>query len=248
MRPCFLDTYCRKLSTIGSMSTDRMERTVSEGQSMADETHAALRALADPSYVAGTVAARHPGKPVLGIRIPILRSAVRQVLNRYEHSAVVLLTAADALWNGAFHEEELAACMLLRLTRTHPSADLVHRWAALLDNWLSVDELAGCIGEMLAVSPSSLADLLFLAESESAWQRRLYLASLIRPLRAGLDPGQVPCLAEVLRDGRKPVRSAASWLLRDTVKGRPRVVAEFGAIWSADMPKPLTRLLTPARH
>ncbi len=235
------------------MSADPIEPALSEGKRLADELHATLCALGDPGYVAGTVAARHPGKPVLGIRIPILRSAVRQALVRSGQSAGVVLTAADALWDGGFHEEELAACMLLRLSRTYPPPGLVRRWAALLDNWLSVDELAGCLGEMLTVSPSSpaqlssLAELVVLAESESEWQRRLYLASLIRPLRAGLDPGRVPGLAEVLRDGRKPVRSAASWLLRDTVKARPGAVAEFGAIWSADMPKPLTRLLTTTR-
>lgn len=226
------------------MDGDRTERSVSEGQDVADDARAALCALADPSYVAGTVAARHPGKPVLGIRIPLLRAAVREVLNRYELSDAVVLAAADALWNGTFHEEELAACMTLRLTRTRPPADLVRGWAAALDNWLSVDELTGCVGEALTMSPALLADLLFLAKSESPWQRRLYLASLIRPLRAGLNPGRVPCLAEVLRDGRKPVRSAASWLMRDTVKARPSVTAEFGAMWPADMPKPLTRLLT----
>lgn len=219
---------------------------MSAARRVADDTQAAVCALADPSYVAGTVVARRPAKPVLGIRIPVLRAAVRQVLTRHKPSAGAVLAAADTLWHGAFHEEELAACMLLRLTQTHPPPDLVRRWARALDNWLSVDELAGCVGEMLMASPSLLEDLVFLASQESAWQRRLYLASLIKPVSEGLDPGRVPHLAEVIRDGRKPVRTAASWLLRSTVKARPGVADEFAAIWSDDMPKPLTRLLPGA--
>lgn len=221
-----------------------MDRSGSDAQQVADDLRLAVRALEDSSYVAGTVAARRPGKPVLGIRIPVLRGAVRQILTRHKPSPSVVQAAADALWHGAFHEEELAACMLLRLTHTHPPPDLVRRWAEALDNWLSVDELAGCVGEMLAASPGRLADLVFLAQQPSAWQRRLYVASLITPIRCGLDPRQVPYLAEVICDGRKPVRAAATWLLRSTLKARPGAAAEFAAIWSPEMPKSLTRLIT----
>lgn len=72
------------------MSADPIEPALSEGKRLADELHATLCALGDSGYVAGTVAARHPGKPVLGIRIPILRSAVRQALARSGQSAGVV--------------------------------------------------------------------------------------------------------------------------------------------------------------
>ncbi|MGW6836299.1 DNA alkylation repair protein [Streptomyces sp. NPDC054949] len=207
----------------------------------------ALRELGDPSYVAGTVAARSPGKPVLGIRIPLLRGAVRAGLKAHEGDDCSVREAADALWHGAFHEEELAACMLLRLGRVQVEAVTVRRWADALDNWLSVDELAGCVGESVAALPGRLAELDFLAVSPSPWQRRLYLASLIRPVREGLDPSRVPRLPELLCDRRKPVHMAAAWLVRSVLKSRPAAAEQFAAAWTADVPRSLTRLLEQAK-
>jgi 3-methyladenine DNA glycosylase AlkD len=204
-----------------------------------------LRELADPAYVDGTVAARNPGKPVLGIRIPPLRAAVRAALKR--HRSADIPAAADALWRSEYHEEELAACMMLRLSEIRIESTSVRRWAGALDNWLSVDELAGCVGASLSAAPSLLKELEFLATSTSAWQRRLYLASLIRPVREGMDPSQVPHLADLFCDQRKPVHMAAAWLVRSALKARPEAAEQFAAVWSPEVPKPLARLLEQAR-
>jgi NADPH:quinone reductase-like Zn-dependent oxidoreductase len=45
------------------------------------------------------------------------------------------------VWHGRDHEDELAACMLLRLAELAIPTEMIRRWAPLLDNWLSVDEL-----------------------------------------------------------------------------------------------------------
>ena len=58
---------------------------------------------------------------------------------------------------------------------------MIRRWAGWLDNWLSVDELGGCLGEALVDDPALLAEVQFLAGSASPWQRRLYVVGLIRP-------------------------------------------------------------------
>lgn len=209
------------------------------------------------------VAARSPRKPVLGIRIPLLRSAVRSGLKESGVKGPVnglpvgdaerVLSAAHDLWHGAAHEEELAACMLLRLSTLPIPVATVREWAPLLDNWLSVDELGGCVGATLvghgvgvsAAGMGVLRELGVLSASPSPWQRRLYVVSMIAPLRCGLAPDAVPDLGELIIDPRKPVRMACAWLLRDVVKHRPEAAEQFRAMWPQAAPAALTRLVQP---
>jgi len=212
------------------------------------DVRAGLREHADQSYVQGTVAARNPGKPVLGVRIPLLRGSVSAGLKRARTGRVsvdptVVLAAADVLWHGEDHEDELAACMMLRLTDLTMPAEMIHRWAALLDNWLSVDELGGVVGLSLVAAPMLLGKLAPLASSASPWQRRLYIVSLIRPIRLGLTPVDVPGLVALLKDTEKPVRKASVWLINEALKARPEAAAEFREILPGPEPKPLIRIL-----
>ena len=223
-----------------------MRNADADAVELAGDITAGLQAAADPEYVAGTVAARSPGKPVLGVRIPLLRGAVRTALRQPQHRGVTVdgvREAAEALWHGQFHEEELAACMLLRLSGTGLTAGMVRRWAGWLDNWLSVDELGGRLGEALVAEPGLLGEVEFLARSASAWERRLYVVGLIRPVRDGLDPADAERLVEVMQDAAVPVRKASRWLITAVVKGRPSAAGEFLAVWPATAPRPLTRLL-----
>lgn len=202
-----------------------------------------LSEIADAEYARGAAASRRPGKPVLGVAIPHLRATVRAQVRPYRDRSDVVLDVSDAMWHKVYHEEELAACMMLRLTGGRLRADSALRWAALLDNWLSVDELAGCLAETLIDAPEVLPGLRPLAESPSPWQRRLYVAALIRPVCGGLDPGDIPGLASLLKDGRQPVRKACAWMIRQATKQRPASAREFSRICDADVPRSLTRLL-----
>jgi 3-methyladenine DNA glycosylase AlkD len=211
---------------------------------LADDIADRLRALADPSLVDGIVESRSPGKPVLGIRIPPLRAAVRSGLKEARLGRDEdLANAAEQLWFAQFHEEELAACMILRLTRTPCSPGLVARWAVNLDNWLSVDELGGWVGEAVAAGHLEPRHLAPLAGADSPWQRRLYVVSLIPALRGDLDPAAVPELVELLHDTDKPVRMAVAWLIKSVLKGRPQASALFLAAADRPLPAPVRRLL-----
>lgn len=216
---------------------------VDAAAALAARVRAGLAAHADPLYVLGTVAARSPGKPVLGVRIPLLRDAVRQSLKQLRPDTAVVFAAADLLWRGRAHEEELAAAMMLRLAKVRADADLVRGWAPLLDNWLSVDELGGAVGEALVDSPVLIDELRFLADSPSPWQRRLYVVALIRPVREGLDPAKAGQLVAVLQDDARTVRKAAIWLITNVVKARADAASQFAAVWPAAAPRALTRLL-----
>ena len=210
----------------------------------ADDIAERLRALADPSLVDGIVESRSPGKPVLGIRIPPLRGAVRDGLKEAHLSADGdTARAAERLWFARFHEEELAACMMLRLARTPCDPGLVVRWAVNLDNWLSVDELGGWVGAAVAAGQVDLPQLAPLAGAGSPWQRRLYVVSLITAMRGDLDPAAVPELVELFHDTDKPVRMAVVWLVKSVLKARPQVSALFLGASDRPFPAPVRRLL-----
>lgn len=214
------------------------------GAALAQEVSERLRKLADPGLVAGIVESRrNPGKPVLGIRIPPLRAAVLTSLKTHRPAPMEVVRAAERLWFGESHEEELAACMMLRLTKAPCDPDLVGRWAVNLDNWLSVDELGGWIGEGVAAGTVDLRALTPLAVAESPWQRRLYVVSLITVLRGDLDPAAVPELLALFHDPAKPVRMAVTWLIKDVLKKRPTAAELFLAASERTYPAPVLRLL-----
>lgn len=218
-----------------------------EAEALADSITAELVGLADAEYARGVLGARSPGKEPLGVAIPLLRAAVRTQWRRVRHlDGEALLAAADALWHGSNHEQELAGCMLLRLSGTLVGVRQLIRWAPLLDNWLSVDELAGCLGEAIEADPELLQECGFLALDSSPWTRRLYLAGVIRPVSRGLSPVAVPHLAPLFEDNRHPVRKASVWLVRAVLKARPAAASEFAAVQRPDTPKSLARIVEAA--
>jgi 3-methyladenine DNA glycosylase AlkD len=218
-----------------------------DAEALADSITAELVGLADAEYARGVLGARSPGKEPLGVAIPQLRAAVRTQWRRVRHlDAEALLAAADALWHGSSHEQELAGCMLLRLSGTLVGVRQLQRWAALLDNWLSVDELAGCLGEAIETHPELLQECGFLALDTSPWMRRLYLAGVIRPVSRGMSAAAVPHLAPLFEDNRHPVRKASVWLLRAVLKARPAAASEFAAVQREGTPRSLTRMIEAA--
>ncbi|WP_063043808.1 DNA alkylation repair protein [Nocardia pseudovaccinii] len=226
--------------------------TAGRVSSLVTDVEDGLREHADPDYVAGTVAARSPGKPVLGVRIPLLRGAVKAGLESAGLTArnqdpVVVFGAADALWHGSVHEAELAGSMMLRLTDLRMPAPMILRWALLLDNWLSVDELGGVVGMSLVDDPALLHQLHGLAVSPSVWQRRLYVVSLIRPVKAGLSPTEVPELDTLLGEKDPAIRKACVWLINEAIKARStEAAAQFRELVPGAAPKTLVRILDAA--
>ncbi|MFD9514445.1 DNA alkylation repair protein [Streptomyces mirabilis] len=218
-----------------------------EAEALADSITAELVGLANAEYARGVLGARSPGKEPLGVAIPRLRAAVRTQWRRVRHlDGGELLTAADVLWRGSSHEQELAGCMLLRLSGTLVGIRQLRGWAPLLDNWLSVDELAGCLGEAIETRPELLQECGFLALDTSPWARRLYLAGVIRPVSRGLSAAAVPHLAMLFEDNRHPVRKASVWLLRATLKARPAAASEFAAVQRPGTPASLARMVEAA--
>lgn len=218
-----------------------------EAEALADSIAAELVGLADADYARGVLGARSPGKEPLGVAIPLLRATVRTQWRRVRHlDGEALLAAADALWYGSSHEQELAGCMLLRLSGTLVGVRELHRWAPLLDNWLSVDELAGCLGAAIEAYPELLQECGFLALDTSPWTRRLYLAGMIRPVSRGLSAAAVPHLAPLFEDNRHPVHKASVWLLRAVLKARPAAASEFAAVQRPGTPKGLARTIEAA--
>lgn len=187
---------------------------------------ATLLASGDLATADGIARARQPTKPVLGIRIPQLRTVVRDVTSQLDTTQLAEIgEVAKRLWAGNYHEEELAACMLLGLTRTVLQLPDILRYARSLDNWLSVDELGGCVGDLCVSGGASVLSLDILRRSERFWARRLYVVGLIRPARLGIDTAEASRrVAQLASDESAYVTRATAWFLREVGRDHPEAV------------------------
>jgi 3-methyladenine DNA glycosylase AlkD len=171
----------------------------------------------------------------LGASVPAVRAAARAALRQAPGLDRVALRAfVDALWARGIHECRVAAVELLE-ART----DLLGRgdapWLERLlrgsRTWALVDNLAACVvGPLAAREPGRWGRVLDRwARDPDFWLRRSALLALLLPLRAGGgDFDRFGRYAEALLGDREFfVQKAIGWVLRDTSRRRPTLVASW---------------------
>lgn len=179
------------------------------------ELRAQLLRCGDPTDVDRIVRVRCPRKPVIGLRMPTIGHVLTNFLSRCELRDDHARGIADALWDGVFHEEELAACRLLRTTKTTITPHQMFRWAGYADNWLSADELAVCVGEACAGGLIKMSSLERLRRSRSDWARRVFVVAMIVAARSGTDRTQCdPLIRSMTADPRRRVTDAVARYMR----------------------------------
>ncbi len=157
-------------------------------------------------------------------------SAWRQSAGR---TRAEVLAIATALWARPVFECRLAAALLLeRADRLLDPADL-----ALVENmlrssgtWALVDGLAVKVaGGLVERYPELTATLDRWATDTDFWLRRSALLALLRPLRRG--GGDFDRFAryadQMVTDREFFIRKAIGWVLRETAKTRPALVAAW---------------------
>ncbi len=185
------------------------------------------RAVAERAYLKSSM-------EFAGVGLPGLRGIVRALLPRRPIMARdSLLAVVTELWARPLFECRLAASVLLA---DHGEA-LVPADAALLERlireagtWALVDELAPVVmGGLVERYPELTAVLDRWAADEDFWVRRAALLSLLRPLRRGEgDFGRFARYADIMLAEREFfIRKAIGWVLRDTGRRRPDLVAAW---------------------
>jgi 3-methyladenine DNA glycosylase AlkD len=146
-----------------------------------------------------------------------------------------LTEVAVALWDGPVFECQLAAVLLLTDRRALLQADdvtLVERMLRTAGTWALVDGLAADVmGSLVARYGDELHPTLDRwAADDNFWIRRSALLALLVPLRRG-DPANFERFAgyadAMLEEREFFIRKAIGWVLRETGKRQPVLVADW---------------------
>jgi 3-methyladenine DNA glycosylase AlkD len=202
----------------------------SEAGTIATELQAAGR----PERAAQEKAYLKSGLDFLGVGVPATRAVVRSWCRAHPglgHDD--LTTLAASLWSRPVFECRMAAQMLLI---ENPAllgpADipLIEQFLREARTWALVDALTcDLMGPLVERHPELTQVLDRWAADPDFWIRRSALLSLLLPLRRGAgDFGRFSRYADqMLAEKEFFIRKAIGWVLRETAKKRPALVADW---------------------
>ena len=193
-----------------------------------------LRAAGEPARAVGEKRYLKSDLTFHGASKPKLRAVVAATLA--EHDPLGrrrLLAVARALWRRPVFECRGAAADLLeRHTGLLAAADaaLLERFVRESRTWALVDWLAIPVaGPLVEREPALGPTLDRWAADHDFWVRRAALIALLPPLRRGAgDFARFGRYADAMLDEREFfIRKAIGWVLRETAKRRPALVADW---------------------
>ena len=221
--------------------------TPSPRPSSAAALSAALRSHADPAkarqlarFFKTGPGQYAEGDRFLGIVVPVLRTIARRHLRLSER-------AIDALMASPYHEERLAALLVLverfaagkEEERARVYAAYV-RNLARVDNWDLVDLTAPCIaGGHLA--DRDRTPLYEWARSPRLWTRRVAIVATHAFIRRGDFADTFAIAALLLDDPEDLIHKATGWMLREVGKRKVEVLEGFLSEYYRSMPRTMLR-------
>lgn len=168
-----------------------------------------------------------------GVRVPKVRSIVRDALGREPVGRPDVEAVARSLWARPVHERRLAAAELLAAVTDQLRPEDVCMVEQLLREsrtWAIVDVLAPRVMGPLAERFAELGTVLDRwAVDDDFWVRRAALLALLVPLRRGDgDFERFTRYADMMHDDKEFfVYKAIGWVLRDTGRRRPEMVFDW---------------------
>jgi 3-methyladenine DNA glycosylase AlkD len=193
-----------------------------------------LRGLGTPERAVSEKAYLKSDLEFAGTSVPAIRAAIstwRTAQTQFTHDDLVDMVRA--LWGRPVYESRQAAVILLeRSTQLLGAADasLMEDLLRTSRTWALVDGLAANVTGDLVERYPVLGDTLDRwATDDDFWIRRSALLALLVPLRRG--DGDFPRFAGyadlMLEDKEFFIRKAIGWVLRETAKRRPELVAQW---------------------
>jgi 3-methyladenine DNA glycosylase AlkD len=172
----------------------------------------------------------------IGATVPTVAGTVKQLRRANpELSRDDLLLLTTRLWHRGVFELRMAAVDLLELylADLQPAdLDLIESMLREAGTWALVDNLAASIaGPLVERHPELASTLDRWASDDDFWIRRSALLALLKPLRAGGgDFDRFGRYADQMLEEREFfIRKAIGWVLRDTSRRRPELVAAWVA-------------------
>jgi 3-methyladenine DNA glycosylase AlkD len=200
----------------------------------ADAITAGLRAAGTPERATREKVYLKSDLEFFGAGVPASRAIVRawcRARPGLAHDELVAVAAA--LWKPPVYERRSAAQMLLIQNRSLlGSADvpLIEQMLRAARTWALVDSLAAdLMGALVERYPELASVLDRWAADGDFWIRRSALLALLVPLRrGGGDFGRFSRYADqMLADKEFFIRKAIGWVLRETARKRPALVAAW---------------------
>ena len=200
----------------------------------ADAIAAELRAAGSPQRAVRERAYLKSDLEFFGVPVPVTRAAIRSWCRaRPALGHDELVAVAAALWQRPVFDRRMAAEMLLELNPAligPGDVPLIERMLREARTWALVDSLAAdLMGGLVERYPALTEVLDRWAADADFWIRRSALLALLGPLRRGAgDFGRFSRYADqMLTEKEFFIRKAIGWVLRETAKKRPALVADW---------------------
>ena len=193
---------------------------------------AALRAAGTPERAVSEQAYLKLSLEFTGTAVPAGRAIIRAWRRDHPELTPARLTGvAAALWSRPVFDCRMAAVLLLadqRARLTAADVPLLERLLRDSGTWALVDSLAADVmGSLVERCPELAGTLDRWSRDPDFWLRRSAMLALLVPLRrGGGDFERFARYADQMLDEREFfIRKAIGWVLRETAKRRPELVA-----------------------
>lgn len=196
---------------------------------------AQLRAAGTPERAASEQSYLKSKLEFFGTSVPAARAIVTAWRRAHPDLARQRLTeVAAALWDRPAFECKMAAVILLtdrRALLDARDAPLIEQFLRTSGTWALVDGMAADVmGSLVERFPRLLATLDRWATDDDFWIRRSAMLALLAPLRRG-DPAHFARFAgyadAMLEEREFVIRKAIGWVLRETARRQPELVADW---------------------
>jgi len=193
-----------------------------------------LQASSTPERAAGSKQYLKSDLDFIGATMPALRKATRRLRRENPHlGRIEVLQLVEELWRRPVFEMRAAGVEVLvadvRLLGP-VDMDLIERLLRESKTWALVDRLAAAVAGPLVERLPELGEVLDAwASDEDFWIRRSSMLALLNQLRAGGgDFDRFSRYADgMLEEKEFFIRKAIGWVLRDTSRKRPELVATW---------------------
>ena len=201
-----------------------------------DEVLLALQELGDPGFGMHMAKDRRSEMRYVGIRVPALRSRVRQGFSFYGLEPVEVLDVWDDLWMGSQWGDVLFAAEeyyrpIVRRQVMPEMWPVMRRWIERVDNWAHSDVLSWTYSRLVEAEPEAVLPVLRRWNAaEDLWPKRVSIVSLIHYGKnaAFLPPDVVlPMLENCIEDSRYYMQRSVGWVLRDMWRAYPEEVGAY---------------------
>ncbi len=197
----------------------------------ADELESLLRAAGTPARAESEKAYLKSDLDHLGCSVPVIRATTKRFLGEHAVQGHEALDLTEALWGEPVHERRMAAVEVIAAFAgelTNDDLPRIDRIARECRGWALLDGLIARLGpwfETFDITPT----LDRWAADEDFWMRRAALLADLIPLREGRgDFDRFTRYADaMLGETEFFIRKAIGWVLRDTSRKRPEMVAAW---------------------